>query len=283
MLLSASMKPASISVRVLVVDDDEMSRELLHVLLETEGYAVTTADSGEAALAGLGSSTPAPDLILSDMQMPGTTGSALAAELRSATGGETVLLAMSGSQPSEDAVREFDGFLLKPFNLHQLAEAMDHAQQQRARSGGQDGEAPAQRSPGKVLPFTNGDSSRSSTGTGIAAELPVVSPVIFEQLSRTMPAPQLREMYSMCINDARERIRRMRGSVQEQDAAPFIREAHAIKGSAGMLGATQIHTMASDLEIRGLDGASAGLDTVNSLDELSAACDRLERMLGSRA
>ena len=281
MLLSASMKPASIPVRVLVVDDDEMSRELLQVLLETEGYAVTTADSGEAALSRLGSSTAAPDLILSDMQMPGRTGSALAVELRSATGGAAVLLAMSGSQPSEDAVREFDGFLLKPFNLHQLAEAVEHAQQQRARSGAKDGEA--RRGPGKVLPFANGDSSRSSTGAGSAAELPVVSPVIFEQLSRTMPAPQLREMYSLCINDARERIRRMRGSAQQQDAAPFIREAHAIKGSAGMLGATQIHTMASDLEIHGLNGADAGLDTVNSLDELSAACDRLERMLGSRA
>lgn len=283
MLLSASMKPASISVRVLVVDDDEMSRELLQVLLEAEGYAVTTAESGEAALAGLGSSTAAPDLILSDMQMPGRTGSTLATELRSATGGEAVLLAMSGSQPSEDAVREFDGFLLKPFNLNQLAEAVEHAHQHRARSAAKDGDGQARRGPGKVLPFANGDSSRSGTAAGNAAELAVVSPVIFEQLSGTMPAPQLREMYSMCINDARERIRRMRGSAQEQDAASFIREAHAIKGSAGMLGATQIHTMASDLEIRGLDGASAGLDTVNSLDELSAACDRLERMLGSRA
>ena len=40
---------------------------------------------------------------------------------------------------------------------------------------------------------------------------------------------------------------------------------------------------ASELETRGLDGVGSTLDTVNFLDELSAACDRLERMLGTRA
>jgi HPt (histidine-containing phosphotransfer) domain-containing protein len=94
---------------------------------------------------------------------------------------------------------------------------------------------------------------------------------------------QLNEMYSLCINDTRERIQRMRGSAEERDCARFIRDAHAIKGSAGMLGATQLHTMASELETRGLDGADGISATVNSLDELSAACDCLERMLGTRA
>src|SRR5213082_2390045 len=85
LLLSAIMRPVPKPVRVLVVDDDEMSRELLSVLLESEGYIVDTADSGQSALAALHSSGSTPDLILSDMQMPGTTGSALATELRSVT------------------------------------------------------------------------------------------------------------------------------------------------------------------------------------------------------
>jgi len=50
-----------------------------------------------------------------------------------------------------------------------------------------------------------------------------------------------------------------------------------------MLGATQIHTMASDLEVRGLEGEGGASEAVNFLDKLSAACDRLERMLGSHA
>ena len=37
-------------VRVLVVDDDDLSREVLALLLQGAGYAVETAESGDAAL-----------------------------------------------------------------------------------------------------------------------------------------------------------------------------------------------------------------------------------------
>jgi len=71
----------------------------------------------------------------------------------------------------------------------------------------------------------------------------------------------------------------MRQLAASRDGAQFVRQAHAIKGGCGMLGATELHRMASELEARGLEAAGA---EVNSLDELSAACDRLERILGSR-
>jgi len=267
-------------VRVLVVDDDEMSRELLSVLLEAEGYAVDTADSGQSALATLRSVSSSPDLILSDMQMPGTTGSALAAELRAMTGRDTVLLAMSGSQPPEDAISHFDGFLMKPFKVEQLAQTLDRVRSHRSQSS-------ARRPSGKVIPISSVSAAVATppaehVPATISPEVPVVNATIYEQLSRTLPAQQLNEMYTLCINDARERIRRMRGSVEQHDADRFVREAHAIKGSAGMLGATQLHTIASDLETRGLEPGASISEAVNSLDELSAACDRLERMLGSR-
>jgi hypothetical protein len=51
-----------------------------------------------------------------------------------------------------------------------------------------------------------------------------------------------------------------------------------------MLGATELHRMATELEANGLQAAAAqGVQAVNSLDELTNACDRLERILGSRA
>jgi CheY-like chemotaxis protein len=274
-------------VHVLVVDDDEMSRELLSVVLEAQGYAVESANSGDSALAHLRSSNAHPDLILSDMQMPGTTGSALATELRSVAGNSTVLLAMSGSQPAQDAVSQFDGFLMKPFKVEQLAETVDRIRRHRSQI------SPRRATPpGKVVPISSASmdspaSAAKATAALAVAEPETVAPVlndqIYEQLTRTMLPQQLSEMYSLCINDTRERIHRMRGSAEDHDDARFVRDAHAIKGSAGMLGATQIHTMASELETRGLDGAEGTSATVNSLDELSAACDRLERMLGTRA
>ena len=109
---------------------------------------------------------------------------------------------------------------------------------------------------------------------------PVLNEKIYRQLAGSMPAQQLQEMYTMCVNDARKRIASMRRLAEAHDSANFVREAHAIKGGCGMLGATELHGMAAELEKR--RPGSPGAPEVNSLDELSAACDRLERMLGSR-
>jgi HPt (histidine-containing phosphotransfer) domain-containing protein len=112
----------------------------------------------------------------------------------------------------------------------------------------------------------------------------VLNEGIYRKLADSMPTKQLLEMYAMCVNDARERIALMRGLAATHDGLRFTREAHAIKGGCGMLGATELHSMAAALEKSGLEGAGAErADEVNSLDELAAACDRLERMLGSRA
>jgi HPt (histidine-containing phosphotransfer) domain-containing protein len=113
--------------------------------------------------------------------------------------------------------------------------------------------------------------------------VPILDENIYRQLAGSMPAKQLHQMYQMCVRDVRERAALMRTLMAAHDAARFEREAHAIKGSCGMLGATQLHGMAAELERNGLAAVAPGAaPEVNFLDELSAACDRLERMLGSR-
>ena len=103
-----------------------MSRELLALLLEGEGS--TAVDSGRLRRIGarprsVGSAST-PDLVLADVQLPGISGTQLARKLRKACGPETLLLAMSGSQPPAKAVSLFDGFLMKPFKMAQVAAAM---------------------------------------------------------------------------------------------------------------------------------------------------------------
>ena len=73
-----------------------------------------------------------------------------------------------------------------------------------------------------------------------------------------MPAPQMREMYAMCLNDVRARIATMRRLADERDGGKFVREAHSIKGGCGMLGAAELHGMAAELEKEGLAGAAEG-------------------------
>jgi hypothetical protein len=51
-----------------------------------------------------------------------------------------------------------------------------------------------------------------------------------------------------------------------------------------MLGATEMYTLAAQLEAETRDSTQTGpFSPVNYLDDLAAACDRLERILGSRA
>jgi CheY-like chemotaxis protein/HPt (histidine-containing phosphotransfer) domain-containing protein len=279
---------------VLVVDDDPMSRELLSVLLDSEGYAVESADSGEAALALLHQGGPTPDLVLTDVQMPGTTGASLAGELRRACGPAAILLAMSGSQPAKSKISKFDGFLLKPFRMQEVTAAL------RSRNPAPKG-SPARRklvsisepvssAPTRKRASKQGMDSRihemrSSEGVagGGPSSDPILNEKIYQQLVASMPPQQLLEMYSMCLDDARDRIAGMRQLLATHDKARFIREAHAIKGGCGMLGATELHRMAAGLESGSPESTAAGdARDVNSLDELSAACDRLERMLRSR-
>jgi CheY-like chemotaxis protein len=265
--------------RILVVDDDSMSRELLAVLLEGEGYVVQSADSGESALTLL-SDSPPPDVILSDINMPGTSGAPLARKFRGICGPATLLLAMSGTRQPESALTPFNGFLLKPFTMDEIADALSVPRQISTATP-----IPIRTS---APPTASNPAVESSLQNQSPPELasfaePVLNETIYQKLAGSMPLSQLKELYLLCVNDARKRIDLMRSLVTNHDTDRFVREAHALKGSSGMLGASQLHEMAAELEIRGLDTAGAHqAQEVNSLDELSAACDRLERMLGSR-
>ena len=291
------MSQQPIPKRVLVIDDDPMSRELLPLLLEGEGFTVDAADSGESALDLISRGDSAPDLVLADVQLPGISGAQLARKLRSACGPATLLLAMSGSEPAAKTISNFDGFLLKPFKMEQMAATVLAAKNQPETPVAASRISRRTKSTSTVARATKPASNKSMNintrgpEPGFAAPGssdpagcgPVLNETIYQQLAMSMPTKQLQEMYVMCVNDARMRIAGMRRLAAEHDAARFIREAHAIKGGCGMLGATELHRMAAKLEANGPDAASSGgTQDVNSLDELSAACDRLERMLGSR-
>lgn len=63
-----TISPAS----VLIVDDDPRNRKLIETLLRVDGFEVTSADSGAAALAAV--SAALPDLVLLDLMMPDMDG-----------------------------------------------------------------------------------------------------------------------------------------------------------------------------------------------------------------
>ena len=66
--------------RILVVDDDPAQLRLLSTILEAEGWDVSQAASGEAAIKRLEQATEV-DVVLTDLMMPGMDGSALLAQV----------------------------------------------------------------------------------------------------------------------------------------------------------------------------------------------------------
>jgi HPt (histidine-containing phosphotransfer) domain-containing protein len=69
----------------------------------------------------------------------------------------------------------------------------------------------------------------------------------------------------------------MRQAASDNDDAAYKREAHAIKGGCGMVGALELQTLATSMEERGLSD-----DHVASLKEFIGACERLRGMLIAR-
>jgi CheY-like chemotaxis protein/HPt (histidine-containing phosphotransfer) domain-containing protein len=235
---------------MLVIDDDEIMREVLSLLLGAEGRSVLTAGNGDAALSLLASLPfeERPSVLLTDLKMPGLSPVELATQLRAICPHPAVIVAMSGSEPGADDAEPFDAFLLKPFTVADLEAAVE-----RARTG----------VAGKV------QVEADPTADG------ALNDAIYSKLFSTMGAATLPQLYSLFMEDAQVRIGRMKSAAATDDEATFIREAHSIKGGCGMLGATELHTIAGRMETCGLSGSSL-------LDDFGAASERLRRILDER-
>ena len=67
---------------ILLIEDDDSIREITQELLESEGYGVSTAANGQAALENLAKMEPLPCLILLDLMMPVMDGLTMLEKLR---------------------------------------------------------------------------------------------------------------------------------------------------------------------------------------------------------
>ncbi|MCS6887859.1 response regulator transcription factor [Chloroflexus sp.] len=119
--------------RVLVVDDEQNIRLTLNALLSRAGYAVTTAASGEEAVALFERETF--DLMLVDLQMPGMKGMEVVAKVREA-GHDTIIIVLTGHGSLDSAIEGirfgiFD-YLLKTSDPNQILARVAAGLEERA-------------------------------------------------------------------------------------------------------------------------------------------------------
>lgn len=116
-------KHVDCTVKILVVDDEEMILNVSTAMLEQLGYKTLAAASGEEALAIFSRDGDSIDIVLLDQVMPGMDGVTVFKELRAIRPDIKVLLA-SGFSQQEVSERftglALNGFIPKPFTLNNL-------------------------------------------------------------------------------------------------------------------------------------------------------------------
>jgi CheY-like chemotaxis protein len=124
--LGSPVRAIAAHKRILIVDDNEDSAELMALLFRSSGHEVITVGEGTAALSA--AQSLAPDLVLLDIGLPGMDGYEVVRGLR-ARGCGARLVAITGLGRADDRQRSsdagFDHHLVKPVDVRTLEGLVD--------------------------------------------------------------------------------------------------------------------------------------------------------------
>jgi DNA-binding response OmpR family regulator len=109
-----------VGTRVLVVDDEPMVRDVLARYLAKEGFAVETAEDGEAALTAY--ERTAPDLVLLDLMLPRVDGLEVFRRMRERGPAAVIMLTAKGEETDRVVGLELgaDDYVTKPFSPREV-------------------------------------------------------------------------------------------------------------------------------------------------------------------
>jgi signal transduction histidine kinase len=204
--------------RILLVEDDPGIRDVLHGILEEEGYAVTTAENGQEALDTLRSSA-APDLIVLDLRMPVMDGWQFRAVQKAdpMLAGIPVLAVSADGSAKAEAI-DAAGYIRKPLSTESLlttiARILGEAERQRLLRRLEEAErfAALGRLAASVGHEINNPLAYLSMNVDLAADQ--VSHILETQLSREQMREHLATMPAL-LRDCRVGLDRIRDVVKD--------------------------------------------------------------------
>jgi two-component system response regulator MprA len=151
-----------VAVRILIVDDDKLTRSALEALLRQDaflvglGIEIAGAGDGQAGLAAFAAQPP--DIAVVDLLMPRLDGFATCKAMREAPGGTTAALVMMSGAFHDGAIRNRiqqelgAAFFVKPSQLKELAKHVSDLAAQRVRDRAKPPSKPPPASPPADLP-----------------------------------------------------------------------------------------------------------------------------------
>lgn len=124
---------------ILVIDDDAEIREIVQVLLSSEGYTVETVADGMQALTMLTEKTFLPDVIILDIMMPDMDGYSVCKQIREIS--QVPVLFLTAKNRETDLVEGFlaggDDYMQKPFSYTELIARVGGLMRRYRQYGGQ--------------------------------------------------------------------------------------------------------------------------------------------------
>jgi PAS domain S-box-containing protein len=243
-------------LRILVVDDVIVNRDMLAQMLRRQGHEVLLAEHGARAVeiaAGGGL-----DLVLMDVQMPVMDGMEATRRIRQLPPplGQVPILALTANvMPAERMRYLASGMnlcLTKPVVWPDLFGALAAVATGRP--------APAEPADGKAAP-----------PPPPAADAPLLDRKLLDGLVRNTSPELFRNLFSRGLDSAEESCRRLRAALG--DGAELAREAHRLRGTSGSFGLARISALAGAIE----DGAGDPAGLVARLEAAVAASRQAAR------
>ncbi|VEB41258.1 Sensory/regulatory protein RpfC [Chromobacterium violaceum] len=231
-------------LRLLVVDDSDINREVAQRIFEDEGASVALANDGKEALDWLGLHGGEVDIVLMDVQMPVMDGYEATRAIRATPALAhlpVVALTAGAFQAQQDAAREagMSDYIAKPFDV-------EIAIGQLRRLAGRQSAAPAGSGPIQAAAPADLPGLAISRGLQIWRD-----PEVYRQYLRKFARD-----YGDCASTMR-----LAGKVVAQALA------HKLRGAAGNLALDEVSSRAADVESR----LQAGNDAGPALDALRIA------------
>ncbi len=253
-------------VRVLVVDDSDINREVAQRILAADGASVHLANDGLAAVHWLRDHPNEVDIVLMDVQMPVMDGYEATRELRKlphTTNLPVVALTAGAFKAQQEValVAGMNAFVAKPFNVDELMATI----QQLTRRQALDvlGEAPSGESPAAVPPPIQMTVGNELPGLDVARGLSVwLDPKDYGEFLDKFAAT-----YGDCGS-------RLRALYMANDVAAARALLHKLRGAAGTMALGDVARCAGELEMR----ETTVDDPDSALQPLQSA---LETALGS--
>jgi PAS domain S-box-containing protein len=283
---AAAHGPRLAGVRVLLVEDNEISRAVATEMLEAEGASVQFARNGREGVDAVEAWAGGLDVVLMDQQMPVLDGLAATREIRAA-GHAVPMLAITANAMSGDRMAclaaGMDGFVAKPFDLDELVETIlmwigryslhvDDPVDEPSSSGLGEGDGLGEVTLGQggLRPEPDLLVPGDEPAAGAPEDLDHVA-----GLGRVAGhADFYAGMLDKLVAGLPQRLTEIDAAVRDGDAAGAAQHAHALAGAAVMLGADRIGAAAR--AVQAVARTTAPLVGSAELGELHVAAARLE-------